>query len=106
LHVYRDEAHRLRAPQEPLESFEVARVFASPEDGVRFQQTFRCADRKTARPVAVFRSGGCDLWEEITSARLWVDLLNTAARIACNPSAPPTTSRLSGRLWHEAISGA
>lgn len=106
LHIYRDEAHRIKSPSQPLESIEVGRVFASPEGGAGFQHTFRCADRTTLCSLAVFRAGVGDLWEEIAAARLWVDLLNAAARIACNPKAEPSTTKISGILWHEAIAGA
>ncbi|CAK0858758.1 unnamed protein product [Prorocentrum cordatum] len=106
LHVYRSEARRREAPGQPLESIEVGRIFASPEGGAGFQHTFRCADRTTLRSLAAFRAGVGDIWEEIAAARLWVDLLNTAARIACNPQAEPSTTKISGILWHEAILGA
>lgn len=78
LQVYRDESHWRRAPQCPLERYEVARLDTQRGD-VSGENTaaneFSCYDVETGQPLAVFRGGGLSCWEEVVVAHLWTDAL-------------------------------
>lgn len=110
IHIYFDEAHWKQHPDEPLESYEVGTIVAINENNFEGgpPHMFRCVHHSNGHTIVALRGGDGDLWEEIASTYLWVDLINTAARIACSHGLPlaPATKKVSGVLWHETIMGA
>jgi len=110
LHIYFDEAHWKQHPDEPLESYEVGTIVAINENNFEGgpPHMFRCVHHTNGHTIVALRGGDGDLWEEIASTYLWIDLINTAARIACSNGLPlaPATKKVSGVLWHETIMGA
>mmetsp|Transcript_31741 Transcript_31741/g.69356 ORF Transcript_31741/g.69356 Transcript_31741/m.69356 type:complete len:231 (+) Transcript_31741:118-810(+) len=85
LSIYLDEAHFRRSPNTPLDSLEVEHLAAFPETNLSgYPGAFRCFDLRNPRHARVIlRSGATGRWEELASAHLWVDFINSATQVTC-----------------------
>lgn len=104
LKIYWDEVHWTQRPEEPLEAFQVGGLVACCENSYQnCPSVLRCLDHETGHTVVTLRGGDHERWEETATTHLWVDLLNTAARIARHPTGIIATSKVSSVLWQEAM---
>lgn len=75
--VYKDEAS-WRASFKHVECYDVSEMMAVNENQHTGLPFFRCLHHTTNCNLATFRAGETDVWEEVLTMHLWVDLINAA----------------------------